>query len=298
MDQKYFCQACNGLRNHNQLYEKKIPGAEEDYNFQWINKYQVIECAGCENISFLKTYGDNFMMRQDENGEMEYYEKDDIYPPYLKIGEELKSIQQIPETIRNLYKETINAFKVDSLLLAAGGFRAIIEAICNHLKIQKANLETRINLLFEGGHLTKSESRRLHSVRFLGNNALHEIETPKPEQLDILIRIINHLLSNLFINDKLIKGKLDIPLDSYSEFTNVIPRLIKKEMLEKEISLEDILGKTKRLISAKDYKTFKNTFVSEVMDGKHESLQVVDADKATFKILSIFKPVNSWDFDF
>lgn len=131
------------------------------------------------------------MMRQDPNGEMEYFEDSDVYPPYLGIGEELKGIHQIPETIRKLYKETIDALKVDSLILAAAGFRAIIEAICNYLKINKANLESRINLLFEGVHLTKNESRRLHSVRFLGNNALHETEAPKQEQLGILLRIIN-----------------------------------------------------------------------------------------------------------
>lgn len=80
------------------------------------------------------------------------------------------------------------------------------------------------------------------------------------------------MLSNLFINDKLIKGQLDIPLDNYLEFSSVILRLLKKEMLNKTISLEDILGKTKRLISAKDYKAFKSNFVSEVSEGKHESL--------------------------
>lgn len=293
---KYFCQVCGGLRKHILLYEKKTNGEEEDYNFQWITRYQLIECAGCENISFLKLYGDNFMMREGLNGEIDYYEDEEIYPPYLEQGEELKRISQVPENIRSIYKETVNAMKVQSLLLTAAGFRAVIEATCNHLKIKRANLAEGIDLLHSKGYLSRGESRRLHSIRFLGNNALHEIETPKAEQLVILLSIVNHLLSNLFINDKLIKGKLDIPLDNYEDFTNVVRRSVKKEMIGKEIDLDELLGKAKRLMSTKDYKSFRITFINEVKAGSFDFIGLVDEDKARFQVLKEEKMNTTFDF--
>ena len=294
---KYFCQACGGERKHSKLFEKKVNGAEEEYGFFWTTRFQIIECAGCENISFLKMYGDNYMMRGDPDGDMEYYEDEDIYPPYLKLGQELKGIHQVPENIRNIYKETINALKIGSLLLTAGGFRAVIEATCNHLKIKQANLAERIDLLHSNGYLSKAESRRLHSIRFLGNSALHEIQTPKSEQLVILLTIVNHLLSNLFISDKLIKGKLDIPLDNYEDFTNVIKRSVRKEMIGTDVRLDELLGKAKRLMSTKDYKSFKASFTDEAEKGVFDFLELGNADSSKFRIIKEPKMLNTFEFD-
>lgn len=301
MDQtseKYFCQACRGERKHTVLFEKKTSGSEDDYNFQWVTRFRTIECAGCENISFLKMYGDNFMMREDSEGNMEYYEDAEVYPPFLAQGEELSSIHQIPDNIKSIYKETINAFKVSSLLLTAAGFRAVIEATCNQLKIKQANLAERIDLLHINGYLSKAESRRLHSIRFLGNNALHEIQTPKAEQLVILLSIINHLLNNLFISDKLLKNKLDIPLDNYEDFTNVIKRSIRKDMIGKAVQLDDLLGKAKQLISNKDYKSFRASFSDEAAKGVFDFLELIDASSATFKVLKEPMVVNTFEIGF
>ncbi|WP_367866908.1 DUF4145 domain-containing protein [Pedobacter sp. WC2423] len=298
MDQtyeKYFCQACRGERKHIVLFEKKTKGSEDEYNFQWINRFRVIECAGCENISFLKMYGDNFMMREDPDGGMEYYEDAEVYPPYLYQGEELSGIHQVPENIKSIYKETINALKVGSLLLTAAGFRALIEATCNHLKIKHTNLAERIDLLHSNGYLTKAESRRLHSIRFLGNSALHEIQTPKADQLVILLSIVNHLLSNLFISDKLLKSKLDIPLDNYEDFTNVIKRSVRKDMIGTEVELDDLLGKAKRLMSNKDYKSFTASFTEEAVKGAFDFLELSEAGSARFKVLKESKVFSTFD---
>ncbi|MDR6784084.1 DUF4145 domain-containing protein [Pedobacter africanus] len=279
------------------LFEKKKSGEEIDYNFFWVTRFQLIECAGCENISFLESYGDSFMMTGNDHDGIEYYENAKIYPPYLKNGEELKQDLQIPQNIRNIYRETVNAFKIESLLLTAAGFRAVIEAICNHLKIKQANLADRIDLLHSKGHLSKSESRRLHSIRFLGNKALHEIETPKPEQLVILLNIINHLLSNLFINDKMMKDKLDIVVDTYEEFTIMLQKLVKKEISGTDVTIDSILGKSKHLVSKKNYTIFMETFIKEVKAGKFDFLKIADETKELFHIKSVPKLNSTLEFD-
>lgn len=264
MKEKYFCRTCKGLRNHKEIHQEKTRGGDNDDYFQWIRNFSIIQCLGCETISFLEIYGDTEMIKHNEDGEPDYYFDKSIYPSFLEKSNELENQYFIPKSIRIIYKETISAFKANSYILTAGGLRAIIEAICNHLKIQKGNLADRIDLLHNKGHLTLSESKRLHSIRFLGNDALHEIEKPKKEHLYILLDIINHLLANLFINDKKLKGKMDTIIDKYEDYIKLIQNKIDKNMIGKKYTIKEILGKSIRLIPSKEYQQLENKFKKEI----------------------------------
>ncbi|WP_242494569.1 DUF4145 domain-containing protein [Brumimicrobium glaciale] len=286
MKDKFFCRNCKGIRNHKEIHQEKTRGGDYEGYFQWMRNFSIIQCLGCETISFLEIYGDTEMIEHNENGEPDYYFDSTIYPSYLNKSEELDYQHFIPESIRLIYGETISAFKADSYILTAGGLRAIIEAICNHLKIKKGNLADRIDLLHNKGHLTLSESKRLHSIRFLGNDALHEIEKPKKDHLYILLDIINHLLANLFINDKKLKGKMDTIVDKYDEYIKLIQNKIEKDMIGKEYTMKDILGKSIRLIPKKDYKKLEDELKKEINVGKIEYISIAkEPDETIYKIV-------------
>jgi hypothetical protein len=285
MKEKYFCRNCKGLRNHKLIHEVKTRGGDDNDYFQWIRKYSIIECLGCETVSFLEIYGDTEMIAHNEDGEPDYYFDNYIYPLYLEESEELEYVHYIPDSIKVIYRETISAFKTNSYILTAGGLRAIIEAICNHLKIKKGNLADRIDLLHNKGHLTLSESKRLHSIRFLGNDALHEIEKPKKDHLFILLDIVNHLLSNLFINDKILKGKLETIIDKYDEYIKLIRNKIDKDMIGKEFSMREILGKSIRLIPKTEYKKLEDEFKKEINSGEIDYVSIIkEPDESIYKI--------------
>ena len=263
-------------------------GGDED-GFLWVEKFKVIECLGCEHISFLKIYGDISMVEHDYEGNPIHYYDETVYPYYLEKGEEIKYSHHLPTTIRIIYQETISAFKANSYILTAGGLRAIIEAICNHLKIKNDNLEKRIDSLHKKGHLTLSESKRIHSIRFLGNDALHEIAKPKKEHLYLLLEIVNHLLANLFINDKIIKGKVDTIIDKYEEFINLTENIITEELINKEVTLSNLLGKSKRLIEKSKYPDFKVQFEKEVESKKIDFLKIDSKSKDAETIYIVIK---------
>lgn len=282
---KYFCRTCRGLRNQKEIHRVKRIGEEDEGYLQWTTTYSILECLGCETISFLETYGDSSMIIEGKHGEPVYYDDEIIYPPYLRNGNEITSFF-LPEPIRSIYKETISAFKSDSSILTAGGLRAIIEAICNHLKIKKGELAIRINLLHEKGHLTLSESKRLHSIRFLGNDALHEIEKPKKTHLYILLEIVNHLLANLFINDKKMKGQLETIIDKYEDFLHLIRNKINNDLVGKEYTLTQILGKSKRLILKVNIKTFEDILKDEIKKGKIDYLSISnESEQSVYNVL-------------
>jgi len=286
MNEKYFCRNCRGLRNHKELFIKKTKGDDGDGYFQWIEDFSIIECLGCNTISFLRTYGDTSMVEPDEDGNPDYYFENLILPSYLEKSYELVYLRHLPPSIKLIYSETIVSIKSNLSILTAGGLRAIIEAICNHLKIKAKNLEERIDLLHKKGHLTLSESKRLHSIRFLGNDALHEMEKPKKEQLYILLDIVNHLLSNLFINDKIIKGKLETIIDNYEDFLKLVINKINKEMLEQEVTLNQILDKSKRLIKKTSFQEFEERFIKEIESGEHNFIDLIKEEKGLkYKIL-------------
>lgn len=245
---KHFCRNCKGLRRHSILYEKQLEN-EGVYGFQFTDRYLVIECKGCDTISFLNIYGDITMYVQDENdGSQQFYDDETIYPPYLDHGHELVETWHLPDSIKTIYLETIKAFKSKCFLLTAGGFRTTIEAICNHLKIKAGSLSKRIDLLSEKGILSVKESRRLHSIRFIGNDALHEIEIPGAEQLYIVLNVVNHILENLFIQDKVIKQGLHSVVDEYPDFLMLIANQISKDMVGQTRTIYQILGRSIRLI--------------------------------------------------
>jgi hypothetical protein len=277
MKKKYFCRTCKGLRNHQELYQKELTEADEFDYFIWSDKYCVIECLGCNTISFLKIYGDTEMRYTDEYGRSDYYFNEEIFPLYLEKGYELDK-NYFPISIRNIYGETISAFRANLFILTAAGLRAIIEALCNHLKIRADDLSVRIDLLHKKGHLTLNESKRLHSIRFLGNDALHEMVLPKKEQLNLLLEIVNHLLSNLFINDKLIKGKIETVIDNYDEFFQLFKRKINAEMIGKEFTLLQILEKSRKLISKDKMIDFEKLLVEEILLEKHDFIKTDNSE--------------------
>ena len=214
------------------------------------------------------------MVDHNDDGNPEYYYDKMIFPYYLEKGKELDHQNYIPENIRTIYIETIMAFKADLSILTAGGLRAIIEALCNHLKIKNDNLSVRIDLLHKKGHPTLSESKRLHSIRFMGNDALHEIVKPKKDHLYLLLEIINHLLANLFINDKIIKGKIETLVDNYDEFFRLIKSKITSEMIGNKYSLMLILDKSKKLLSKENIIEYEKKLCEEIIENKHDFIKL------------------------
>lgn len=292
MEKFYYCSECRGKRKHEMLFEKNTRGSHDDY-FHWVENYSIIECLGCENISFLKIYSDSEMQAYDNNGNPEYSNVITIYPSYLEEAKELNNLYYLPQKIRSIYKETITALNNELFILAAGGLRAIIEAICNQLKIRKEDLSVRIDLLHKKGHLTVNESRRLHSIRFLGNDALHEIETPKKESILVLLDIVNHLLENLFIQDKKIGNTVDMVIDTYEDFLKAIVNNISDTSVDNEFTINELLGRSRRLIQGKIMADFVDKLQKGIIDNQLDYIAIGTKDPLKYIILK--KPYYSFE---
>lgn len=105
----------------------------------------------------------------------------------------------IPATVWKMYHETLAAFSANIRTLAAGGLRAVVEAICLDKQVPGANLQKKIDELATQGSLTKAEAELLHEERYLGNEALHELSTPSARDIEDGLEIVESLIRTLYI---------------------------------------------------------------------------------------------------
>lgn len=220
---KCYCSNCNNDTNHEIVKNIKFDDdeqIEDRYSISWYDDFQVIMCRGCELISFRQASYFSEDWHPDHNG-VTYTQY-----PGKRLREPMK-IEKLSVKVKNLYHEVIGAYNIEAHTLTAGGLRALIEAICSDKGIakgmvpfkkkdgtydsqSKSNLEGKIYGLHENGYISKMQIDVLHELRFLGNVALHEIEKPKQDQIDLAFKIIESMLENIYGMDHKAKILKDI----------------------------------------------------------------------------------------
>jgi Domain of unknown function (DUF4145) len=153
--------------------------------------YQIIMCLGCRTISFRQYF-------ESQNSDNEIFGIQ-LFPE--RDGENYISpveFKNLPQKVDKLYQQAIKSFNFKMPILCAAGIRATIEGVCMKHEITGNNLKEKINGLKEKGFISKLEVQRLHLLRFLGNEALHELETPSFDELRSAIKILNHLLEGMY----------------------------------------------------------------------------------------------------
>lgn len=295
---KVHCIECKGKRNHESLYRKNTGSTypeQEEGEIPWSKQYHIIKCFGCDNISFMTIYSDQSMIHYTSYDEYEYYEEVEVYPQFLEKGQKLEHTYHLPKKIKDIYIETLSALKAKAYILTAGGFRTIIESVCTDLEIpsNRTSLQKRIDKLHTGGHLTKNDADRLHSIRFIGNDSLHRTEAPKKENLYLVLDIVNNLLSNLYITDKIIKGNLSTMIKTNLEFGVFLSTKITHEMVNKELTLKQLMGDDIRRIYEEDLNKFESDLVEEIKNNKYPYLEPVKPIKVygnIFKAIKVPEP--------
>ena len=83
--------------------------------------------------------------------------------------------------------------------LAAAGLRAVVEATCIDQGCTTGDLKSKIDGLVTKGVFLKRDADYLHQHRFLGNEAVHELTAPPPDEFEIALQILEHLLTTIYV---------------------------------------------------------------------------------------------------
>ncbi len=278
-----YCKNCLQETKHQILFQKESNDGKEDNPFLLSNKFQIVECRGCENISMRHELVEIYItFDKNDDDETETDTTVKIFPPQIYYHKPIEQLNLLPKIIRTVYEQTILALKGESNLLSAVGFRAVIEAICIVENIKGNNLEQKINNLAKNRLITEKESERLHSIRFLGNDSVHEMEIPNENKLGMVRDIIEHLLNNLYILDSNSQSLLDTIVKDYEKFKSLVTSCLSHITDGKTMTLKGILGKHIRRIPT-DLDKFESLFCQQIKDGKYDYLSIYEekGDKIT-----------------
>ncbi|MBI4843611.1 MAG: DUF4145 domain-containing protein [Nitrospirae bacterium] len=175
---------------HTQLYTEE--DFEGDVGYWAETKYLFWVCAGCDTAVLEEQITD--IVNVDQHGEhivdVRFSPKRSAYD----LTE--KSFKSLPRKLKQVYRESIQAFNNQLYTLTAAGLRGLIEGICADKNISGSNLKKRIDGLT--AHLPKNIVENLHGFRFMGNDAVHELTTPSRHDLQVAIEVIEDLLNYLY----------------------------------------------------------------------------------------------------
>lgn len=240
------CRSCHGSTRHEMLFKHDFETAPWEYHEK--TSWQVLRCLGCESIRF-RTWNEDYELStsEDDEGNPIYLTTESLYPRSLRSHKPLQNLHFVPEVIRNVYNQSITALEEQANILASIGLRACVEAVCNHLNISGSSLDKRIDSLFKAGHVSNTDKRRLHAIRFLGNDAAHEIREPEDRDLLIALDIVDHLLNSVFILERRAR-RLETVIETYEEFMKLVVQMSRAYDEPADFTLLGLLGRQKRQV--------------------------------------------------
>ncbi|HCH3682961.1 TPA: DUF4145 domain-containing protein [Vibrio parahaemolyticus] len=242
---KSHCRLCSHETNHAVL-AAKVDSSREDYAYD--HTYQITQCLGCDTKSFREVFEEIEHAYQISEDEWEVPTSITVYPNFIKGHRTLDGEYYLPSLVGRIYKEVLLAVQEDALILAGLGLRGTVEAVCNDLNVTGRNLEVRISKLATGGFISRKDADRLHGIRFMGNDAAHEVRKPKREQLSVALRIVEHLLSSVYILEEEVEGKLEVTINDCTKFEELLTSKLKQFTPGDELPIAAILGRDIRRV--------------------------------------------------
>jgi hypothetical protein len=201
------CNSCVGDTWHRLLFRQsiKIPVIEEEeigpeevaQNTigEVEERWELLQCLGCD--SFTVRIG-----KEDFDDGRMYLT---YLPDRLSWQRKAREYRTIPDLIKRIYVEVVTAFNTGMPILCAGGMRALLEGMCKDKGIGKGmtssgkvkdNLEGKINGLVK--IVPENIVKNLHSVRFFGNKALHELGVPESDELDLALTVMEDIMTVVY----------------------------------------------------------------------------------------------------
>ncbi|MEI6385350.1 MAG: DUF4145 domain-containing protein [Spirochaetota bacterium] len=215
---KCYCNKCRNDLNHTVIKSIKEEWKENvfEYGADGYTDYQIIKCTGCDSFTFRESKYHSEYRDIESDGTYEL-----LYPESSANFRDEMNFDDLPYNLETIYRETIICFNKNLKTLCAAGIRSILEGICRDRKIRKghieykekngivkskysSNLDGKINGLVENEIITKGQAQALHELRFLGNKAVHELDSPSLKDLSIALEIIEHIIIDIY----------DLPLKS------------------------------------------------------------------------------------
>ncbi len=188
---RLYCNWCKQETNH-EVKGQHVVIFNAPGEMQEVLIYRLWICRGCERGLLEQEYL-NEVMGEDEE-DLEYF------PKRSRSAFAPKSYSKLRSELTAIYREALTCYNEHAFILCTAGLRALLEGICQDKRIKGRNLKAKIDGL-KAILPNKNIIRNLHHFRFMGNEAVHELAAPKPDELALAIGVIEDLLNFLYEMD-------------------------------------------------------------------------------------------------
>jgi hypothetical protein len=274
MEQKVIwshCRKCKQDTRHIILNLKHVDSDDEGY--RCATKYFTLECCGCQNISFRVEFHDYEAHYQTGPDEWEHDISVEIYPHFIKGHNAIENTVDIPSIVYNIYSESMRAVQEEAYTLAGLGLRACIESVCNDKGIKGRSLQNRIDNMAKEGFISKLDAERLHAIRFMGNDAAHDIKKAAKESVLVALRIVDHLILTVYVFEGQVNKHLDKPISNLDKLIIVLKNKLPVLTENDSISLTKWLGNDRRRI-IDNYQQLEKELIDYIKNNNFEEVEL------------------------
>lgn len=198
--EQIICNECNHRTWHRVICSHVLTSSAydgfggDDYLGEGKRKWDILQCMGCGSVSI-----------RESSVEEINFPYVIFYPERNIHHHRAKYFVRLPENLTRLYYEVCHTYNQKKLLLCAAGLRALLEGICNDKEIAEGpnnngkitkSLEGKINGL--ASIVPASIVKNLHGLRFLGNQALHELEVPSQSDVTLALSVVEDIMNIIY----------------------------------------------------------------------------------------------------
>jgi hypothetical protein len=192
------CPTCNTPTRHTVVAALDTDGGDDD--FQYEADYQVVQCDGCQTVSFRWRLTDSESYVLDDYGaRVGQEERIRFFPPRLVGHRALADDYFLPLDLRSVYREVVEAAASGFFVLVGIGLRAIVERVCVEEGAKATGFKDKVECLVKMGRLTMSDAALLEPIRDLGNDAAHEALAPSIGDVMNALSVVEHLLNAVYL---------------------------------------------------------------------------------------------------
>jgi hypothetical protein len=191
------CGNCGRDTTHEILLNLESEDQTPDREIQWSESYLTVQCRGCATVSFCIESSNSEDFDQEDPSRSLIRRR--LYPNRIPGRTALEDLDCLPPKLQQVYEETRLALTEDLAVLTGIGIRAIVETVCNENRASGRNLFQKITGLVKAGLISLKEAEILHALRFMGNEAAHNVKAHTQAELNIALDVVEHLLKTVYI---------------------------------------------------------------------------------------------------
>ncbi|MBX7244990.1 MAG: DUF4145 domain-containing protein [Candidatus Sumerlaeaceae bacterium] len=202
------CNECNQETKHDSVHQANrqrsfaIDGCYVDVGSVW----DVLQCRGCGEIALRRIDWCSEDDPRDGPGPTTYF------PPRVSRRKPAwASRYDLPWEYLSLLEETYTALHSDSRRLAMMGARALIDAVIRRNAGEQPNFAQGLNALSEKYLISEQDRGIIEAAIEAGSASAHRGHDPSPEDVNVVIDIVERLIHTEILAKQALKLKESTP---------------------------------------------------------------------------------------